>query len=100
MTSSPWQKDDDSGSGTCAPHFPRVRPLVYQFFGSDPELRKWVHRCLTHFCHGLNYPKCHGLLGVDDLANATAQISDNRYAAFVFHTDGANDAQKTGGMVH
>jgi len=92
MTSSPWQKDDDSGSGTCAPHFPRGQTLVYQFFGSDPELRKWVHRCLTHFCHGL--------LGVDDLANATAEISDNRYAALVFHTDGANDAQKTGGMVH
>lgn len=92
MTSSPWQKDDDSGSDTCARIFHGVRPLVYQFFGSDPELRKWVHRCLTHFCHGL--------LGVDDLANATAQISDNRYAALVFHTDGPNDAQKTGGMVH
>ena len=40
-------------SDTCAPIFRGVRPLLYQFLGSDPELRKWVHRCLTHFCHGL-----------------------------------------------
>jgi hypothetical protein len=67
-------------------------PCFTSSLGSDPELRKWVFRCLTHFCHRL--------LSVDDLTNATAQISDNRYAALVFHTDGPNDAKKPGGMVH
>ena len=33
----PMAEGDDSGSDTCAPIFHGVRPLLYQFFGSDPE---------------------------------------------------------------
>ena len=33
-------EDDNSGSDTCAPIFRGVRPLLYQFFGSDPEFVK------------------------------------------------------------
>src|SRR5688500_15924002 len=53
MLSSTSAEDGNFGSDACAPIFSGVGPLLYQLFGTDPELRKWVHRRLTHFCHGL-----------------------------------------------